>query len=130
MKITTETMVVKNNVLNKNLEWENKKGIYGIYIDDCLVYIGSTFKFFKSRFQSHKAKVKGDVDLQNIHKQIKIALEKNKNVEFKPMVVLEDLSMLHKKTITEKELKCMELALITALKPMYNIEGVLKPYSF
>lgn len=122
--------LLENNYVRKiKTDWEDKKGVYGIYIEDNLVYIGSTYNSFKNRFIEHKKNIKGE-SAQYIHKQIKKALNNNEKVEFKPMVIIEDLEMLHKRTINEKELKCMELALITAIQPKYNIAGRIQPFNF
>lgn len=122
--------LLENNYVRKiKTDWEDKKGVYGIYIEDNLVYIGSTCNSFKNRFIAHKQGIKGE-PTQYIHKQIKKALNNNEKVEFKPIVIIEDLEMLHKRTINEKELKCMELALITAIQPKYNIAGRTQPFNF
>ena len=52
------------------------------------------------------------------------------SVYMKPIITLEDLKMEGKRTINNKELECMELALITAYKTIGNIEGRIKPYVF
>ena len=113
-------------------DWENKTGVYAIFIDNILVYIGSTAVSFKKRFQAHKEIVKNGSgeNVQRIHKEIRIALNNNKKVDFQPIVIIEDLHYLYKRHINEKELKCMELALITTLKPIYNVAGVFAPFSF
>lgn len=122
-------LLENNSIRRIKTDWENKRGVYGIYIEDNLVYIGSTYNSFKNRFIIHKQAIKGE-STQYVHKQIKEALNNNKKVEFKPIVIIEDLEMLHKRTINEKELKCMELALITAIQPKYNIAGRTQPFNF
>ena len=52
------------------------------------------------------------------------------SVYMKPIITLEDLKMEGKKVINNKELECMGLALITAYKPIGNIEGRIKRYVF
>jgi len=47
------------------------------------------------------------------------------SVYMKPIITLEDLKMEGKRVINNKE-----LALITAYKPIGNIEGRIKPYVF
>jgi len=54
----------------------------------------------------------------------------NKKVEFKPLIIIEDLPIKYNREINEDELRCMELALISVLQPIYNIEGVSQPFSF
>lgn len=122
--------LLENNAIRKiNTGWEDKKGVYGIYIEGTLVYVGSTFDSFKHRFITHKQAIKGE-PTQYIHKKVKEALNNNKSIEFKPLVVIDDLQMLHKRSINAKELKCMELAIITAAQPKYNIAGRLQPFNF
>ena len=108
---------------------ENTKntGIYGIYIDDKLVYIGKTTTSFEQRFKEHNKNIN---DTMYIHKLMREAKKDGLSVYMKPIITLEDLKMEGKKVINNKELECMELALITAYKPIGNIEGRIKPYVF
>lgn len=135
----------------RNRDFLIEKGLYpgcredtfyiigSIYDEVCqnMVFLQMTFQFilevqkksFQYRFTVHKNAVYGEAT-QYIHKQIKIALERNKKIEFKPLIVIEDLSIKYDREISEDELKCMELALISVLQPIYNIEGVSQPFSF
>ena len=69
-------------------------------------------------------------DTMYIHKLMREAKKDGLSVYMKPIITLEDLKMEGKKVINNKELECMELALITAYKPIGNIEGRIKPYVF
>ena len=111
-------------------DWENKTGVYGIFVEDKLMYIGSTTVSFKARFLEHKDFLKKKDDKMYLYKQLTLDLINNSKIEFRPLVIVEDLQMLHKKVINEKELKSMELALITVFQPKYNIAGRLQPFNF
>lgn len=102
-------------------------GIYGIYIDDKLAYIGKITTSFEQRFKEHNKNIN---DTMYIHKLMREAKKDGLSVYMKPIITLEDLKMEGKKVINNKELECMELALITAYKPIGNIEGRIKPYVF
>ena len=123
--------LLENNSIRKvYTDWENKTGVYGIFVNNNLVYIGSTSISFKDRFLEHKGYIRNNSEIMYLYKKLKLDLENNCNVEFKPLIILEDLQMLHKKTINKKELKCMEFALIMVLQPKYNIAGRLQPFNF
>ena len=123
--------LLENNSIRKiYTDWENKTGVYGIFVEDKLMYIGSTKVSFKERFLEHKNFLKNKTNKMYLYKQLSLDLMNNYKIEFKPLVVIEDLQMLHKKVINEKELKSMELALITVFQPKYNIAGRLQPFNF
>lgn len=113
-------------------EVNNKHGIYGIYSirpdgKEQLVYIGKTETSFSQRFQEHVRGMKtGD---SFVHREMKEYKELGYSFVLRPMVVIEDLKM-DRMTITSKELKSMQLALITVFKPRWNVQGVLTPYCF
>lgn len=115
----------------KDIDISKKHGVYGIYLNDRLLYIGETTINFKTRFQQHRQGLKNQsADLYVKLKKIYDNKTEQEELYFKPLVVIEDLKMIGKIKINEKELKCMELALITAMKPELNIQGVVEPYSF
>ena len=114
----------------KNLEdeWKSKKGIYGIYAGNKLVYIGKTFQSFKERFNEHMSAFRHDDSYK--YQKLRLYKEAGMEIQLRPIVILEDLQMEHKRTINNTELSCMELALIQAFKPELNVEGKIKPYVF
>lgn len=126
---------------NKELQKKNKErqkqhekygyGIYGIYVEDELIYIGKTIVDFNERFNQHKTAIDDINNNLPIYKELRIAKKMNKNIYLKPLI---DLSILkvehHSHEFSNKEVECMEMALITTLKPKCNVEGVYKSYRF
>lgn len=107
---------------------EKSHGIYGIYIDDDLVYIGKTSRDFKTRFNEHKR----NIDLQKnfMYKELNKYRELGHQIYAKPLIIIENLNVKNKKSFSNIELECMELALISYLKPKYNFAGNTLPYIF
>lgn len=129
--IKENELIEEKEIINEeHNDWEDKTGIYGIYIDDKLIYIGKTTVSFKDRFKTHKRNMDNNNDSMYIYKLLKDAKNNKHSIQMRPIIILENLQMIHKKHINSKELNCMELALITAYNPIGNIEGRLKPYTF
>lgn len=117
----------KRKVKEKTLE--QKTGIYGIYIENDLVYIGKTMRGFKTRFNEHRNNYL--TEGQYIYSLLREAKKQNKEIIMRPLVVLEDLEIQNSHfNFNNRDLSNMELALITFFQPKGNIEGRLKPYHF
>lgn len=106
----------------------NKRGIYGIYINDKICYIGRTKESFKERMRDHAKNIENSDEYK--YRILRKAKQNGNRVSMCPLIAIEDLKMENKRSFTTNELNCMELALITYLKPMLNTEGVRKPYVF
>jgi hypothetical protein len=106
------------------------RGIYGIYCDDQLVYIGKTDVDFKTRFSHHKDCIINKKPEQYLHRYLIMMKENHPDVKItlKPLVNIKDLNTDGK--IGNREIEAMELALITIHQPCCNIEGIKKPYKF
>lgn len=103
---------------------EKKKrhyGVYGIYINNELVYIGMTMRDFETRWQEHIAKIKSGSDELYFYKQLQKYDEEIK-LHFKVLVDVSD-KVIDKSSFSEDEIKSMEYALIKVLKPKYNLAG-------
>ena len=102
----------------------NSGGIYGIYDNDELIYIGQTRKF-SDRFSQHKSGFKYE------DKPLYIYMRKQKEnghiLSIKPII---DIEKINVESISRRDLEAMELALITLYKPKCNYEGVIIPYEF
>lgn len=109
-------------------DWENKRGIYAISIDDVIIYIGKTNSSFKKRFQSHKYSFQDKQNTDYLYRELRIAKEQGKDLKMYPLIVLEEVSVKNELNLTERDLNIMELTLISIYQPRCNIEGVLKPY--
>lgn len=89
-------------------------GVYGIYRNGQLIYIGSTIDFNK-RWNEHKNYIKNKDYKLYFYKLIK----PEDNVEFK--ILIDGSKLKADKTLTATDLKTMELALITLSQPIGNI---------
>lgn len=110
----TKTVVKDKDVVNKN-------GVYGIYVDNELVYIGYTKRTFGIRWEEHLQNTKigcGGSQEWYLYK----AMREAKTINFKALVIAP------KEVKTEKEYKCMEYAAITMYKPKFNYSGVKIDY--
>lgn len=101
-------------------QWANSKGIYGIYVDNELVYVGQTTTSFKIRFGQYKQELK-ETDGRDIIKIIKQAKMGRCQVEMKPIHIMDGKS--------EKEIRQEEKRIIEKYKPVGNIEGVRRKYA-
>lgn len=115
-KINKKIQQKKNN--------SDKGGIYGIYENDKLVYIGLTMRDFEKRWKEHKENI--------INKNEKLILYKliNPKSKIKFKKILELDKMKSNKKITRRDLEAMEFALIQLYKPKYNFSGNTQPYVF
>lgn len=102
-----------------------KGGIYGVFIDNKLVYIGKTNRDFKTRFNEHKAALENQDNEQYLYKYL---LQQDGVISFKPLIKIEDIKA--KEEITNRDLEAMELGLITLYQPYCNIQGRLQEYKF
>lgn len=109
-------------------DWQKKSGIYYIAIDGKIVYVGKTTNF-KNRFQSHKNNYK--TEDKHIYHLMREAKEINSEITMGPLIILDDIELKNKnQKFTKRDLSSMELALITYLQPIGNIEGRLQPYCY
>ena len=117
----------------------NDKGIYGIYSNDELLYIGKTNRSFKDRYLEHMKKLSSYICGNDIGGQYalyeRLYQEKRKgnNVHLEPIIRVSKLNIQDdshrcRSYISNRDIECMELALIVALKPVLNVEGRTKPY--
>ena len=108
---------------------ESGKGVYGIFIDDELVYIGSTTSSFRNRFDGHLKAVQGKRKRQLVHYGIIDAKLRGQHIEMK---ILINVDILHYKgkRIDGRDIQAMEYALILQHKPKYNVQGVTEQFIF
>lgn len=120
----------------KGIEKFKHVGLYGIYIDNELVYIGKTMRSFEERFNEHKEKVNApykDNDIK-LYKTLKEAKKQGKEIQMKELISLYNLLIevegKKNNNFTNEELCDMELALIKVLQPRCNVEGKDIPYVY
>lgn len=133
-KVYLSAKKIKENPIYKLVEQEEKReekknsirdghrGVYGIYIDNELVYVGMTNRDFKIRWNEHKECVKNPEIRNSQQNYLYKAMRENK-FEFKVLCEAKPFN-------TEKDIKCMEYALITFNKPKYNYCGVVVDYNW
>ena len=106
-------------------------GIYAIMVDKRPIYIGYTMRPFLERFQEHKERIAG-LAYPNISLYGNMTEYEKKNYYFSILFDVEKVKYKRKINgpFNRRELKCIECAFIYSLKPKYNIDGLIKPYSF
>lgn len=112
----------------KKREQRNKciGGVYGIYYEDQLIYIGKTKNDFEIRFQQHRDAINNKETSQYLYKYL---LQKDySKLEFKPLIEVEKLKV--KEKIKNRDIEAMELCLIELYQPICNVQGRLQEYEF
>ena len=101
------------------------RGIYGIYCNDILIYIGYTYNSFNERYDQHReyfSKKAGPLPMYS-----KYDLNK---IEFRELVTEEDIQKLFETdcAIDREILQIIEYSLIKVLNPIENAQGRIRPY--
>lgn len=102
-------------------------GIYGIYEDDKIIYIGQT-KNFWHRFGCHKSCFNDKENKSFLYSYMRKSKELGHNLRIQPIISIKNMKV--KQQITTRDLKAMELAFITLYQPICNFQGVKVPYEF
>ena len=112
----------------KKIEKRNKciGGVYGIYYEDQLIYIGKTKNDFEIRFQQHKEAINNKETNQYLYKYL--SQKDCSKLEFKPLIEVEKLKV--KQKIRNRDIEAMELCLIELYQPICNVQGRLQEYEF
>ena len=108
-------------------------GIYGIYVDNKLVYIGKTTQGFQKRFYQHKHLMDFPDDSEtqyDMYYELAVARAQGSCIQLRPLFIVETVKYDSLYHITNRDIESMEFALIETLKPKYNICGVKKPYKY
>lgn len=98
---------------------ERNSGIYGIYINNQLVYIGITMRNFEDRWDEHR---KGFEIKSNDNYYLYSSLKPGDVIRFERLLVIEELKVNDE--ITRRDLEAMELALIHIYQPKFNYQGI------
>ena len=114
-----KTVVKKQVNKNKN---KHKGYIYGIKIDNKLVYIGKTIRPIKDRISEHIECVLDETIENSQQKYLYKVMRECQGYKFEIMAVHEE--------IDNHSLEMIEKALIENIKPEFNYEGVKVPYRF
>ena len=108
-------------------------GIYGIYVNDELVYIGKTTQSFQKRFYQHKHLIDFPDDSEtqyDMYYELAVARAQGRTVQLRPLIIAEYVPYDSLYSITNRDLESMEFALIYCYRPRYNICGTKKPYKY
>lgn len=106
-------------------------GIYDIYINNELVYVGKTMRSFEVRFDEHLNEAFFIKDSNNYQQNFLYQSMRDagiENIKFKKRIIC--CNKGEYLDLNDKELQCVELGVINALKPKYNYEGNAVPYIF
>ena len=112
---------------------KNCTGIYGIYVDNELVYIGKTMQSFQKRFNQHKRLMDYPDDSETqyeMYYELAVARAQGKTVQLRPLIIAEYIPYNSLYELTNRDLESMEFALIWCYRPRFNVCGVNKPYRY
>lgn len=96
----------------------NSYGVYGMYRNDELIYVGMTTRSFKQRWKEHRGHIKKKSNALSVYSLI----ENNDKIEFK---ILFD-AMKNGMPLSDKEVKAIERKYIVQYSPIGNVEGNLR----
>lgn len=106
--------------------WTYGKGVYGIFENEELIYVGYTIKSFVDRFRAHIKCVKENSSVNKMYSYIRKNFEE-KRFYMKPLVEIGNKVKLDG-DLTLRDIQAIELGFITCFRPQFNIEGVNKKY--
>ena len=104
-----------------------KNGIYGLYADNKLLYIGSTRETFKHRLQGHNSVLKKENHTNALYSYLKYNDDK-KSLTMKPFVIFDYVRT--NKAIDAEACGWMELGLISSFRPRFNQKGLKEIFIF
>lgn len=112
---------------------EDCTGIYGLYLDGELVYIGKTTQSFLKRYSQHKRLVDFPEESEkqyDMYYELAEALALGKSLSLRPLFVAEEVPYNSLYKLTNRDLESMEFIMIHIFKPRYNVAGVKVPYRY
>lgn len=119
-------MIYINPVQNKSVD---KGGVYGIYINDQLIYIGKTVMGFQQRFEAHQRNLKRGYK-NKLYDLIRDAKEINAAVQLRVLLDRDKMNKYCNVELKDRDINAMEYALIELYQPICNTEGVDRNYRF
>lgn len=105
----------------------NHYGVYGLYRNNQLVYIGSTSRPFKERIREHYQNIQKAIETGKSNFQVYSLFTRNDKVS---VSILIDMYEVGYKQLTERDLRAMELAMITYFAPVGNVSGLKYGFQF
>ena len=119
-QVSTDNKEINNYIFKNGV----KGGIYGIYKNDELIYIGSTMRNFEDRWKEHRRNIEKKSNALYVYS----LFDESDKIDFRILIDLNDLKS--SKDLTRRDIECMELGLIDVFKPIGNIGGNSKPFLF
>lgn len=124
-KITWEQLEREKKIrLLDQKKKEYSYGVYGMYEDGQLVYIGMTMRPFEKRWQEHIEGIQNQSGDLYFYQKIK----PESKIEFK--ILIDVSKMKANKPITRINIESMEHGLIYMFKPKYNYAGRTVEYRY
>ena len=96
------------------MELNYQGGIYGIYNQETLLYIGKTTMNFKERFSAHQRKLEDKNSTEEIYQYCRNNNITKVNLSFKILYDCKDCPL------SNEQLECLETNYINKFQPLYN----------
>lgn len=109
-----------NTVIQEDIHY----GVYGIFKDGELIYVGSTLRDFSTRFNEHKL----NINMRSKELYVYSLLKETDNIEFKVMIDASELKT--NSVLTRRDVEAMELGLIALYHPIGNVAGNKSVFKF
>lgn len=117
-------------VADKKDNQSNHPGIYAIYADDEIIYIGSTKQSFKEAYKRHLSIVNHPKEReQHIYKVIRSKKEKGCAISLKPLIDFMDIELKEGQILKDRDINAMVLGLIKVFNPVGNALGRFIPFT-
>ena len=101
--------------------WTLGKGVYGIFEDEELIYVGETMRSFETRMKEHNDLMNQGSKTNDMYEYIKNNFQEYK-FYMRPLVEI-DLRANTNRELTQNEVYAMELGFITCFRPRFNRAG-------
>lgn len=105
----------------------NHYGIYGLYKNDQLVYVGSTCRPFKDRIITHYQGIQQAIETGKTDTFVYSLFSQEDKIS---VSILIDMYEVGCNQLTERDLRAMELAMITYFAPVGNVMGIKQGFRF
>lgn len=116
--------------VNKEKNQSNHPGIYAIYADNQIIYIGSTKQSFKEAYKRHLSIVNHPKEQeQYVYKIIRNKKEQGCKISLKPLVDFNDIELKEGQNLRDRDINAMVLGLIKTFDPIGNAVGRFIPFA-